>query len=36
MANDKMKTFIESKNAEFWDKITEDKKKSDLMLEGRA
>jgi len=36
MANDKLKTFIETKNAEFWERITEDKKKSDLMLEGRA
>jgi len=36
MANDKLKTFIETKNAEFWERITDDKKKSDLMLEGRA
>jgi len=29
-----MKTFIESKNAEFREKINEDKKKTDLILEG--
>lgn len=36
MANDKLKTFIETKNAEFREKISEDKKKTDLILEGRA
>jgi len=36
MANDKLKTFIETKNAEFREKINEDKKKTDLILEGRA
>jgi len=36
MANDKLKTFIETKNAEFWEKIMEDNKKSDLILEGWA
>lgn len=36
MANDKLKTFIETKNAEFREKVNEDKKKTDLILEGRA
>ena len=36
MNNDKMKTFIETKNAEFREKISEDRKKNDLMLEGRS
>ena len=36
MNNDKMKTFIESKNAEYRSKVQDDRKQNDLMLEGRA
>ena len=36
MNNDKLKTFIESKNAEYRAKIADDRKENDLMLEGRA